>query len=326
MLGILPDRYNRENLFRIVRDPTLFLAEARNIRRSVARIYQNIVFRLTHGKPFDIMAEEWDSLIILDACRDDFYREQTPFSEPVETRLSRGSETPEFFENNFDGTQYHDTVYISPNPYIPTLEDNTFHAVVPLLDEWDDEWGTVHPKAVSEAARKARAEYPEKRLIIHYMQPHAPHTGSTARELRETTPLQGWDRYHVVDGQSEINDGVSIWTLAKRGDITLETLRQSYRETLDIVLEDVADLVTGLDGRTVVTADHGEMLGERLIPFGPREYAHTYGLLTEQLRCVPWQVVSDADRREVSSDPPRERQEMTTEETERRLRALGYAE
>lgn len=156
------------------------------------------------------------------------------------------------------------------------------------------------------------------------MQPHAPHTGSTAAELRETTPLRGWDRYHVVDGQSEINDGVSIWTLAKRGEITLETLRRSYRENLDIVLGDVTDLVGDLDGRTVITSDHGEMLGERLLPFGPREYAHTYGLLTEELRCVPWQVVSDGDRRRVASDPPQERKEMTTEETERRLQALGY--
>lgn len=324
MLDILPDRYNWENFSRVIGEPTLLFEEANNLRRSVVRICQNIVFKLTHGDEFDIMAEEWDNLIILDACRNDFYREQTPFSGTVETRLSRGSETPEFFANNFDNAQYHDTVYISPNPYIPTLEDDTFHAVIPLLDEWDDEWGTVHPEAVSKAARRARSEYPHKRLIIHYMQPHAPHTGSTAAELRETTPLRGWDRYHVVDGQSEINDGVSIWTLAKRGEITLETLRRSYRENLDIVLGDVTDLVGDLDGRTVITSDHGEMLGERLLPFGPREYAHTYGLLTEELRCVPWQVVSDGDRRRVASDPPQERKEMTTEETERRLQALGY--
>lgn len=253
-----------------------------------------------------------------------FYRERTPFDTPLSDRLSRGSGTPEFLRENFRDETYHDTVYISSNPYVPSISEDTFHAVIPLLDEWNEKWGTVMPGDVTAAALEAASEYPDKRLIIHYMQPHTPHIGSTAEQLRAETPLRGWDRYHVVGGKSRINDGVSLWTLARRGDVSLETVRQSYRETLDIVLEDVEQLVDNIDGKTVVSADHGEMLGEQLLPFSPREFGHTTGLLTEHLRRVPWQVVSDAERKDVTSDPPRESQQLTAEETERRLQALGY--
>lgn len=324
MKRILPSRYNRDNLYRLMENPRLLLEEVQNLHRSSVRFAQNQVFNATHGEPFDVMAEDWDNLVLLDACRLDFYREHTPFDSPINERLSRGSGTPEFLRENFHDESYHDTVYVSSNPYVPTLSEDTFHEVIPLLDEWDENWGTVMPADVTAAAREAASDYPDKRLIIHYMQPHTPHIGPTAEKLRAETPLQGWDRYHVFDEKSRTKAGVSIWTLARRGGVSIETVRQSYRETLEIVFKSVDQLASEIDGKTVVSADHGEMLGERLLPFSPREFGHTTGLLTEELRRVPWQVVSDDKRRDVTSDPPRESQEMSDEETERRLQALGY--
>ena len=324
--GVLPDRYNTTNLRRLVRDPTLLAEELGNVRRSAARVLNNVRFRATHGDPFDVMAEDWDVLVLLDACRADFYREETPFSGDVETRLSRGSGTPEFLRENFRDQTFHDTFYVSSNPYVPTLQPDSFHAILPLLDEWDESRGTVLPDTLTESAVEAAAEFPDKRLVVHYMQPHTPHLGPTADRIRERVGLRGWDRYHVHDGQSKVNAGRSIWDLVQDGTVAHETMLQSYRESLQVGLESVERLVSAVDGKVVVSADHGEMLGERLVPFGPREFGHTTGLLTEPLRIVPWQVVQTGPRRDVVSDPPVESETLTEEETEQRLRALGYVE
>jgi len=44
---------------------------------------------------------------------------------------------------------------------------------------------------------------------------------------------------------------------------TRETALQYHEENLRIALESVAELVEELDGRVVVTADHGEAFGEQ---------------------------------------------------------------
>jgi hypothetical protein len=322
----VPERYNGENLRRLVRNPRLALAELGNLRRSIARALNNAVFRVKYDEPFDLMAEDWDNLILLDACRADVYQEQTPFSTAVETRLSCGSGTPEFIQRNFVGEQHHDTVYLSSNPYVSLLNQGAFHEVIPLLDEWDENQRTVPPGNVTAAARAAAERFSDKRLIVHFMQPHTPHLGPTATRLRENLELRGWDHDHVEEGTSTRTDGTTIWDLVRTGEMTHETLRQSYRENLDIVLDEVQKLVPILSGKTVVSADHGEMLGERLFAFGPKEFGHTVGLLTEELRMVPWQVVKDDERREIVAEPPVASERLAENETRRRLRALGYVD
>jgi hypothetical protein len=145
------------------------------------------------------------------------------------------------------------------------------------------------------------------------MQPHTPHLGPTADRISERIGLRGWDRYHVRDGQSKVNAGRSIWDLVQDGTVAHETRLQSYRESLQVGLESFERLVSAVDGKVVVSADHGEMLGERLVSFDPREFGHTTGLLTEPLRIVPWQVVQTGPRRDVVSDPPVESETLTEE-------------
>jgi len=58
-------------------------------------------------------------------------------------------------------------------------------------------------------------------------------------------------------------------------------LKIAYRENLKWVLGNIADLVTTIDGAVVITADHGELLGEYGLHF------HT-DLPLPQLRLVPW--------------------------------------
>jgi hypothetical protein len=77
----------------------------------------------------------------------------------------------------------------------------------------------------------------------------------------------------------------------------------------------------------VITADHGNLVGERLGPIPTRrKYGHPYGVHTEELVVVPWFVVEGETRREMRADSPVESdgESVSDEELEDRLEALGY--
>jgi len=266
------------------------------------------------------MEEDWDNLLILDGCRYDMFTEHIDLSGTLESRISLGSSSEEFMEQNFVDEQFHDTVYISANPFIPKLglTENTFHVVVDLLDDWDEELQTVRPDTVSEAAREAHERYPDKRLIAHFMQPHAPFIGELGREMVGG----GW----TMD--RDVEDDPGIWNRLRNGeDVPLDTVWEAYKENLDVVLSEAAPLVEDLDGRSVITADHGNLVGERLSPIPTRrKYGHPYGVHTEELVKVPWFVVEGNNRRTVRPDPPVKTEDgsVTDEELGDRLEALGY--
>jgi hypothetical protein len=86
-------------------------------------------------------------------------------------------------------------------------------------------------------------------------------------------------------------------------------------------------LAEKLDGKTVVTADHGEMLGARSSPVPVTEYAHPARNYVPELVKVPW-LVFEGDRRTVTAEEPldyREKQDIHAS-SEKRLKALGYVE
>ena len=70
-------------------------------------------------------------------------------------------------------------------------------------------------------------------------------------------------------------------------------LREAYRENLHIVLEQVVALVKHLTGKIVITADHGEMLGEYYC------YSHWSRSSLKHLIEIPWFVI-DKRRKKTS--------------------------
>lgn len=257
----------------------------------------------------DVMAEEWDNLLILDACRYDALEDVTPFDAPVEKRRSRGSNSWEFMKANFVGQTHHDTVYVSANPYTTDLDPEIFHDVVHLLhEEWDDDLDTVRPETVAERAREVATEYPHKRLLVHFMQPHTPYIGPRGRSLeRRAAPTYIWDAYRY---------GMT--------DVTMAEIRDVYMENLELVLDIVVDLVTDLAGKCVVTADHGELLGDRLRPIPVTGYEHEPHLHVPGLLDVPWIELDGETRRETVAEPPTSTIEIDEETRNDRLEALGY--
>lgn len=278
----------------------------------------NVVFRLRHGRGTRVMEEDWDNLLILDACRYDMFAERVDLDGTLESRISLGSSSEEFLERNFGSETFHDTVYVNANPYIPRLDldQGTFHAVVDCLDDWDDDLQTIPPEPVADTLRTANADFPNKRLIGHFMQPHAPFIG----ELGRSMVGGGW--------RSDDSGEQGIWNYLRAGteDLDPDTVWEAYCENLDVVLAEVAELLDDLDGKTVVTADHGNFVGERLWPVPTRKkYGHPYGVHAPELVKVPWFVVEGDERREITVEAPVDAQSTTDEAVvDERLSALGY--
>ena len=67
----------------------------------------------------NVIQEQWDYLIVLDACRYDYFKEFYQHYLPgvLSKRISVGSSTPEWRDKSFPGF-YEGLSYVSTNPFI----------------------------------------------------------------------------------------------------------------------------------------------------------------------------------------------------------------
>ncbi len=313
------NHYTLENLKRAIRNPVLFGREALRLASwPLHKGYGRYTDR-KYGAGLDVMDEDWDNLIILDACRYDYFQRLNSIDGTLYKAVSKGKKSWEFLRKNFATGEFHDTVYVTANPFSTDLDEDTFYHIKHLhVDRWDDDIGTVQPAEVVSAAREAHEQYPDKRLIVHFMQPHRPYLGETADELRRRLDLRGY---------GEHDEGIQIWGAVKQRDVTFREIRDAYTESLEIALEHTEALLDDVPGKSVITADHGEMLGERVFPFTTRVWGHMEGFSTPTLREVPWLVIDADERREITrSDPIQSEKNLDDDEIAERLEALGYAD
>lgn len=312
--------YSFSELGSAIRKPRSAIAEINRI------LSQGIDFRnapLSDEERVDIMSEDWDNLILLDACRFDAFQDvASDLPGDLKMVKSKASATDEFLRANFLDRELYDTVYVTANPQLYRIENGiyqvepinvSFHKQIDVWqDHWHDEHRTVMPDVVTEAAIDAARQYPDKRLIVHYLQPHAPYVGKTGKEELPTEYLDFW---------ASFQNG--------KFDVSLETAKNAYIENLELVLPYASELLSVLEGKTVITADHGELLGERDSPIPIRRFGHPAHTDLPALVEVPWFVSESGPRREiVTSSPTPEKGDETpdSEVVKDRLRDLGYTE
>ncbi|WP_435068271.1 hypothetical protein [Haloplanus sp. C73] len=304
----------RSRLARALNNPVLFL-------RGVNRLFhRRFGTRDYNPEGVDVFAADWDTLVVLDACRYDMFERRADLPGRLERRRSRGSTTVEFLRANVAGRDLTDTVYVTANPQLHQHRESiqpAFHAVVDVWreDGWDDDHGTVLPETMVEYAERAAEQYPNKRLVVHFMQPHYPFVNADT----------GFDEGHL-DGTGDERENVWHQRLLGTLDIDRDELWRLYDENLDYVLPHVETLVDALDGKTVVTGDHGNMVGERATPIPFREWGHPRGIYTDELVDVPWLVVEGESRRSITRGDAEPAAEMDSDVVSERLRNLGYAE
>lgn len=299
---MIPERYSLNRIKEGIGNPGHLLGEFNRLTTTCNQLLSREEYNYSG---IDVLSEDWDVMLILDACRFDTFSKINQIEGDLRPVESRGAETPEFLRGNFQNVSAYDTVYVSANAYIQDYFD-VFHDVYPLYQEkWDDELNTVLPRAVTDRVLSAAERYPNKRIIGHYLQPHAPFTGEFGRELSVS---DNW-----------------IWNQLRYGfDVSLTDIRKAYEENLKCALRSAEDVVDSLDCKVVITSDHGEMMGERQWPIPVRGYEHFEGIYTSELLTVPWHEPAFTQRRDIRSDPPRETDELDDGEIEEKLRALGY--
>ncbi|SEO22771.1 hypothetical protein SAMN04487948_101208 [Halogranum amylolyticum] len=274
-----------------------------------------------------VVDEDWDNLLLLDACRYDMFREHNTVEGELSARVSRGSNTEEFLRRNFGEGRFDDVVYVTANPQVNVRLDAPFHAVVSVWkDAWDDDLNTVLPEAMVDATLDAAERYPDKRIVSHFVQPHYPFVGEFGRTLFEDQAGIELSR-RLATGDTAASDHLNVWDLLQRGKVSERDVWDAYCENLRIVLPHVQRLVDELSGRTVVTSDHGNLVGEypSPCPVPLKMYGHPPGVYAESLVKVPWLVVDGERRRTVvaEANPTRGDDDSDDEATER-LRDLGY--
>jgi hypothetical protein len=219
-----------------------------------------------------VLDEKWDNLIILDACRFDTFQRVTasfPLDGKLESRVSRGADTTSFLVQNFRERDCMDIVYVSANPQVPLVAGGSFFKIIPVWKE------NLWPQTVYRQTLDALDQFPDKRFIIHFLQPHHPYLGIKIN-------MKSGRRY---------TDLLGVFTAGAYTMIEKGSQVALYERNLRIVLPYVRNLLERLPGRTVVTADHGEAFGERIGLL--RLYGHGAGARIPALVRVPWLVAQN---------------------------------
>jgi len=273
-------------------------------------------------------------LVILDACRYDVFEEI--YCEYMAGELSRvwssGRWTADYIRRTWDDS--YDFTYLSSIPVVSDFyfglrgnefrPSNYFDEIVPLWhSKWDPKLGTVPAEEVTNTALAYSAQPDRTRLVAHYAQPHVPYVGETM--------ILPWDSKNVEhDLQELFEKGIDrpsqrIYDRIKSGELPESELRQAYRDNLIYVLDEVVRLVRRVDCPVVVTADHGEHLGE-----GGRYLHEKESCLIRQ---VPWFIVSDSEIGTVpvedeykSVELANDSQTQSSDEVKERLADLGYVD
>jgi arylsulfatase A-like enzyme len=298
------------------------------LRRLVRPVVFDAYYEHVAGGRCDVVSEDWDNLVVLDACRYDHFREESDLSGELSYRISRGGVTGEFLEANFGDSEYSDVVYVTANPHVDRLLDGRFHDIVSVWQTgWSEEYRTVLPETMVEATLDALERYPDKRIVSHFMQPHQPFVGERAQE--RIGSLSG-NVAAKREALGEIEDGPdrdelpNVWSLMRRGELSREDVVDGYRENLSLVLDAVADLIEALKGKTVVTADHGEMFGGFAWPVPLRVYGHSTIVHPPKLVKVPWLEVPTENRRPITDGRIAAAGSDAEDEISQKLQQLGY--
>jgi arylsulfatase A-like enzyme len=239
--------------------------------------------------------------------------------------MSKGSSTVEWLEANFDGHDLRDTVYVTANPQFEENRDGWEIRLcetvnVWLEDGWDEETGTVRAETMTEAALDAVERFPDKRLVVHYMQPHYPFVPADT----------DFDKQHLsqIDGEGGEPTNENVWNqkFNRTLGVSRDELWSIYQANLEYVLEHVGALLDRLSGKTVVTGDHGNYVGERASPIPIKEWGHPRGIYDDPLIRVPWLEYEQGTRREIHAADSRSRNDVDDKTVSDRLQALGYHE
>lgn len=298
-------------------------------RHTAKNTWHSVLGRIDpHIGGWNIYADDWDLLIIVDACRADLMQEVAPqydwLPDEIEVRQSRATATRPWMKRTFtdeNAAGMAETDYVVGNPYSSALLDekdfNTLDEVHQYA--WDADIGTVRPRPVTDRAIDTHRSGDGDRLLVHYLPPHFP---SIPDHLGYNMHLENWEDADADTGA----DWDGIWPAARNGEISSERIWQAYRANLEHVLDDIELLLQNVDAENAILAsDHGNALGEWWT------WGHPPDIYVPVNRRVPYidLTASDEETRmptlERGSRQESDGSETDTVDVDEQLEALGYA-
>ncbi|MFB6187392.1 MAG: hypothetical protein ABEI86_11050 [Halobacteriaceae archaeon] len=253
-----------------------------------------------------IYEEEWDLLIVLDACRYDLMMDvadEYEFIDSVDRIWSPASTSEFWLKENFNeehSDKMKESAMVTGNTFTEyCLSESEFQ----ILDEvwsysFDDELETIPADSVLDRTIKIMRKYNPKYTVSHFMQPHAAFINRPDIEPAPTTQSV-WKS--LIYGT---NDGSELW--------------QAYRDNLRYVLDRVEILLNSVDAeKVVITADHGNAMGEWWT------YGHVGYVPIESQRAVPWIETSATNDGSYQPGDIKEGNGVD-DDVEEKLRTLGY--
>lgn len=282
-------------------------------------LWSGVAHRLSavkSGKETSVYDEEWDLLVLLDACRVDAL--ETVASEfqflpdNVPSIRSVAPNSHLWLERTFK-SEYtdaiHDTTYITANGHADgfsngdfAVTEDSFGSIEKVYEYgFSEDDGTIPPRAVTDATIEKFRNTSPSQAIVHYMQPHTPYRG---------LDLDGLG----VTGDKSFRE--TVWDWIASGQLSRDEAWEQYLDNLRWVLADVELLRRNLDAnRVIISADHGEAFGE----WGA--YGHSpYGEF-DALRNVPWVETTATDKHGYEPSVKRDGTRISTDE---QLQYLGY--
>lgn len=240
-----------------------------------------------------IFDEKWDNLILLDACRYDIFRKFAEIDNNkyvLRKEISRGSHTIDFLEENFKKDYYSDIVYITANPHIDLMiKDKVYRVISVWKEDWNEKEKTVLPKTMFNYTLKSMKRFPNKKFIIHFIQPHYPYIGFHMDDSFKIFKDMVLNEQEIKI-KKNIKDSLKKWYAQEIYSILDDKkLWKLYIHNFKLVFKYVNKLIKILPGKTIITSDHGEALGDKIKSWIPiRFYGHKTKFRIKPLIEIPW--------------------------------------
>jgi hypothetical protein len=305
----------------------------------------------------NVFEREWDLLVVLDACRADTLREFTdtyPWLNSVDEMHSVGSMSAEWVLKTFTEqyrAEIERTAFISRNVWSNRI-------FVDRLHEHDNDpegrnydqirrgypaWNPVttgafrHYERVEATANHDHRLHPEStsiphivtdraisvgrnvdpgRLVVWYRMPHL----KLFADAVDWSPEDSLNA--LMNGPEPVRDlrpEEQSYDPAPSGRVSRDRVCELYRQNLALVLAYVDILLRNLDAeKAIITADHGEGLGEGGV------WGHPYGYPWPPVKTVPWARTTATDEETYTSQYAELEQELVSEQRRELLEDMGY--
>lgn len=199
---------------------------------------------------------DWDTIIILDACRYDYFDDVAQnYDLDYECVWSSGYDTGSWYVNTWNRKRYEDIILMSDNP-VPWREGQglpykKFVKTFPIFTERGKTLNTFLPlEEVLDRAIDIHEKHKDKKILLHLIPPHLPYYHEEGMNflfrLFKSRQIGGARLYTAVQTYGN-NNG-------------FEKLIEYYKMNIELPLQLI--LERDWKGKTIITADHGELIGE----------------------------------------------------------------